>query len=65
MDGNCVRCGEEVATTTYDYYKQVIGWQESTKHGTKPIFDRVTTGQVMHKACMVRKQHHPGQKEMF
>ena len=58
----CVRCGEFV-TTTKGTYQQVTGWEEVGKTGH--VLDRVTTGQVMHRACMVRMKHHPGQKEMF
>jgi hypothetical protein len=58
----CVRCGEFV-TTTKGTYRQVTGWEEVGKTGH--ILDSVTTGQVMHRACMVRAKHHPGQKEMF
>jgi len=65
MDGDCVICDERVSTINYGYYRQVIGWQEVTKHGNNTTLDRVTTGQVMHRACMVRKKNHPGQKEMF
>ena len=65
MDGDCVVCNERVDTTGYGWYQQVIGWQETKRHSIGNIFDKITTGQVMHRACMVRKNHHPGQREMF
>jgi hypothetical protein len=66
MDGDCVRCGEEVRMNTYGHYRQIIGWEETrNKGGANKITDRVTTGQVMHRACMVKRHQHPGQGNMF
>ena len=65
MDGDCVVCNDRVDTASYGWFRQVIGWQETGKHGAGTVFDKITTGQIMHRACMVRKKHHPGQGEMF
>ena len=64
MQGNCVECGEAVPTSSYQIYRQVIGWERVGK-GSTSIANKTPTGQVMHYACMVKKQHHPGQEEMF
>lgn len=64
MNGQCVECGEAVDTKR-DFYRQIIGWERTrTKGGANAITRRETTGQMMHFACMVRKQV-PGQEMMF
>lgn len=61
----CVKCGEHVVMQT-GAYRQVIGWEEVRKSGgANKVTERVTTGQVMHRSCMVKRNHHPGQGEMF
>ena len=64
MDGKCVRCGDPVPTNNYDMYRQVIGWEKLGK-GSASLTNKELTGQVMHYACMVKTEHHPGQGEMF
>lgn len=66
MKGQCVECGEQVNTYSRDFYRQVVGWELTRKHGgANAIKNREVTGQVMHYSCMTKKQQVIGQEAMF
>ena len=59
-------CGDPVDQRGTGWYRQVIGWEEKRKGGgANKIAGRVTTGQVLHRACMTKQRQHPGQGTMF
>ncbi len=66
MEDTCVSCGEPVNVRSAGWYRQVTGWEQvRTGGGANKIALREPTGQVMHLACMDKKNMAPGQGNMF
>jgi hypothetical protein len=61
LDQKCVECGDFVKMNS-GAYRQITGWEEIRgQGGANKIVGRVTTGQVMHHACLTSKRSNPGQ----